>query len=366
MKIEELKGKISEIGEPRRTTKGNIRHKLEDIIIIGLCSLICNGNDFVDMEEFGEARQTWLKQFLELPNGIPDSDTFRRVFERLNPNELANCLYDWLGRQRPEGSVVAIDGKTICGSGSESHKAYHVVSAFVAENQLTLGEIVTEEKSNEITAVPELLDLVDVRGSIVTADAMSCQKEIVRKIRSKKADYVIALKSNQPALLENAALYFRDFSSTLPVIQTIEKDHGRIEQREYRLATGIGWLPEKNQWDGLCGLGMVTAKRICKERKSTETRYFITSLTDVNLFADAVRKHWTIENQLHWCLDVIFDEDRSCARKDFSPLNLNVLRKTALALCKSMDLGKRVSLQKRRFRACMNPDIFLDILLGRS
>ena len=157
MKIEELQEKLQGLDDPRRTNKGNIRHKLEDIIIIGLCSLICNGNDFSDMEDFGEARQAWLQQFLELPHGIPDSDTFRRVFERLNPSALAECLYDWLGQHRPEGSVIAIDGKTICGSRSEHHKAYHVVSAFVAENQLTLGEITTDEKSNEITAVPELL-----------------------------------------------------------------------------------------------------------------------------------------------------------------------------------------------------------------
>ena len=131
-----------------------------------LCSLICNGNDVSDMEDFGEARQAWLQQFLELPQGIPDSDTFRRVFERLNPSALAECLYDWLGQHRPEGSVIAVDGKTICGSKSENHKAYHVVSAFVAENQLTLGEVTADEKSNEITAVPELLDLIDIKGSI--------------------------------------------------------------------------------------------------------------------------------------------------------------------------------------------------------
>ena len=152
MKIEELREALRALEDPRRTNKGNIRHKLEDILIIGLCSMICNGNDFSDMEDFGTARQTWLKQFLELPHGIPDSDTFRRVFERMNPTELANCLYDWLGTHRPEGSVVAIDGKTICGSRSTKHKAYHVVSAFVAESQLTLGEIATDEKSGSRSA----------------------------------------------------------------------------------------------------------------------------------------------------------------------------------------------------------------------
>ena len=178
MEIKELKEKLQELEDPRRTEKGNIRHKLEDIIIIGLCTLVCNGEDFPDMEEFGKQREEWLKEFLELPHGIPSDDTFRRVFERLAPEALSECLYDWLGCHWEEDRVIAIDGKTIRGSKSESHRAYHVVSAFVAENQLVLGELVTEEKSNEITAVPELLDSLNVENSIVTADSMSCQKEI--------------------------------------------------------------------------------------------------------------------------------------------------------------------------------------------
>lgn len=160
MKIEELRDGIKQVEEPRRTRKGNILHKLEKIII-GLCRLICDGSDFVDMEEFGEARQEWLKQFLELPHGIPDSDTFRSVFERVNPADLAECLYDWLSRHRPEGSVIAMDGKTICRSGNQRHRAYREASAFVAENQLTLGDVTVEGKSNEISAVPELLELVE-------------------------------------------------------------------------------------------------------------------------------------------------------------------------------------------------------------
>ena len=173
--MKEMVEQLKKLEDPRRTDRGNIRHKLEDIIVIGLCTLICNGEDFLDMEEFGKEREEWLRQFLTLPNGIPDSDTFRRVFERINPKALSECLYDWLGNNRKEGSVIAIDGKTIRGSGNESHKAYHVVSAFVAENQLVLGELVTEEKSNEITAVPELLDCLNIENSIVTADAMKSE-----------------------------------------------------------------------------------------------------------------------------------------------------------------------------------------------
>ena len=177
MGIEELKKEIKNIREPRRIGYGNIRHKLEDIIIIGLCTIICGGEDFADMEAFGKSRQEYLAKFLELPNGIPDSDTFRRVFEKLNPSELSSCLINWISVERNSRETVAIDGKTICGSGNDKHRAYHVVSAFVAENHLTLGEICVEEKTNEITAVPELLDLIDVKGDIVTADAMSCQKK---------------------------------------------------------------------------------------------------------------------------------------------------------------------------------------------
>lgn len=364
MKIEELKGRLAKMEDPRRTDRGNIRHKLEDIIIIGLCTLICDGNDFADMEEFGIQRQELLSQFLDLPNGIPDSDTFRRVFERLNPEALSKCLYDWLSCNRKEGSVISVDGKTICGSGNKSHKAYHVVSAFVTENQLTLGEITTQEKSNEITAVPELLDSLDISGSIITADAMSCQKKIVKKVRDGQADYVIALKENQPALLGNISLYFDSFTDELPMYSTNEKDHGRIEKREYRLLTDLSWLPEAKDWDGLRSVGMVKSTVTRNGKTSTEKRYYISSLNNLEQFAYAVRAHWSIENQLHWCLDVIFHEDSSRARKDLSPLNLNVLRKTALALCKGTDMGKRVSIQKKRFRASLNPAAFLSILFG--
>lgn len=366
MELRELRTALEGMEDPRRTDRGHILHKLEDIIIIGLCTLLCNGEDFADMEAFGELREGWLRTFLTLPHGIPDSDTFRRVFERLNPKALAECLYDWLGVHWEENTVVAIDGKSICGSKSESHKAYHVVSAFAAENQLVLGELVTEEKSNEITAVPELLDALNVAGSIVTADAMSCQKSIVQKIREKKAEYVIGLKGNQPVLLEDVSLYFQNFSKELPSLVTREKNHGRIEKREYRLLTDLSWLPEGREWAGLKAVGSVCSTVTRNGITSTDTRFFITSLSDIDRFAYAVRKHWSIENQLHWALDVIFEEDSSRAKKDMSPLNLNVLRKTALALCKHADFGPRVSMKRKRFSAALDPEHFLQILFAKS
>ena len=365
MELERLKTALTGLEDPRRTVGGHILHKLEDIIIIGLCTLLCNGEDFTDMEAFGELRKEWLETFLELPHGIPDSDTFRRVFERLNPEALAECLYDWLGCHWDHGTVVAIDGKTICGSKSKSHKAYHVVSAFAAENQLVLGELVTGEKSNEITAVPELLASLNVAGSIVTADAMSCQKGIVQTIQEKEADYVIGLKANQPALLEDVSLYFQDFGKELPSIVTRGKDHGRIEKREYRLLTDLSWLPQRSEWAGLKALGFVRSTVTKNGSTSTDDRYFITSLTDIGQFSYAVRKHWSVENQLHWSLDVVFREDASKARKDMAPLNLNVLRKTALALCKHADFGPRVSMKKKRFSAALDPNRFLAILFAK-
>lgn len=239
MEIKKLKEEIKKVSEPRRTTYGNIRHKLEDIIIIGLCTVICGGEDFADMEEFGKSRKEYLAEFLELPNGIPDSDTFRRVFEKLNPSELSSCLINWISAERERCSIVAIDGKTICGSGNTQHKAYHAISAFVAETQITLGELAVKEKTNEITAVPELLDLIDVKGSVVTADAMSCQKKIVEKITEAKADYTIGLKQNQPALYKDCEEYFQAFSSERPSVTTQEKGHGRIEKREYSLLSDL-------------------------------------------------------------------------------------------------------------------------------
>lgn len=315
------------------------------------------------MEDFGNEREYWLKTFLELPNGIPDSDTFRRVFERIDPAELSNALYNWLGMEREKRGTIAIDGKTICGSGNADHKAYHVVSAFVAENQITLGEVTVDEKSNEITAIPQLLDLIDVSGATVTIDAMGCQTDIAKKIVKNKANYCLALKGNQARLHEDVKLYFENISAEQTVV-TREKGHGRIEKREYFMETNINWLPQKTDWVKINAIGAVKSTVFEKEETRTETRYFITSLGDVTEFADAVRKHWSIENQLHWQLDVTFGEDNSRARKDNSPLNLNVLRKTSLALLKEVDWG-RIGLKKKMFIAALNPDKLLQVLFKK-
>lgn len=362
-KIQTLKEQINNLTDPRRTSYGNIRHKLEDIIIIALCTIICGGEDYADMEAFGKERENFLRKFLELPNGIPDSDTFRRLFEALDPAALSECLVDWLSVELPERCVIAIDGKTIRGSANKTHKAYHVVSAFVAESQITLGEIAADEKSNEITAVPDLLDLLYIDNAIITADSMSCQKKIVEKIIGAGADYCIALKGNQPTLCKDVEDYFHEYAKEASACKTTEKGHGRIELREYYFSDDIGWLEQRNEWNGLQGIGMVKSKVIEGEEESEFTRYFITSLTDVDEFAYAVRKHWSIENQLHWCLDVIFREDAARARKEMSPLNMNVLRKTALSLLNQAKYG-RLSKKKMMFKASLNPDVLLSVLLA--
>jgi len=369
MRIEKLKERLTGLKDPRRTRYGNLRHKLIDIIIIGLLSTICDGEDFKDMEEFGKEREEWLKiEFgLELKWGIPDEDTFRRVFERLKPAELGACLHNWIAEEREPGKVKNIDGKTIRGSKSHEHKAYHVVSVWCAENQITLGEVKTAEKSNEITAVPEVLDIVDVSGSIVTADAMSCQTDIVIKLTEKEADYIIGLKKNQPNLYEAVEEYFlyNPKSALCAKEYAVEKGHGRIEKREYYLETELDWLEQKDEWANLNAVGMVKSVVERKGKTSFEIRYFIASVTDMKDFAYAVRKHWSIENQLHWCLDVIFGEDASRAKKDNSPLNLNVLSKTALSLLKNADMGD-ISIRRKRRKATMNPNVLKTVIFGED
>lgn len=365
MDIQSLKKEIAGLHDARRTAYGHIRHKLEDIVVIGLCVAICGGEDFADMETFGRERERWLRGFLELPNGIPDADTFRRVFERLDPQELGRCLRRWLDVERGARGVVAVDGKTIRGSANARHGAYHVVSAFAAESRLVLGETCVEEKSNEIEAVPELLDMVDVEGAIVTADAMSCQRATALKIAQRRADYVLPLKGNQPELLEDVRLYFASFGASVPGMVTLDKGHGRVERREYALSTDVGWLAQRPRWKALNGVGRVVSTVWERGAERSETRHFITSLTDVGDFARAVRGHWAIENQLHWSLDVVFREDAARARKDNSPLNMNVLRKTAL-MCLNQAKYGRISRKKMMFKAALNPEVLLDVLFLRK
>ena len=371
MDIQRLREELSGIKDPRRKW-GNKRHRPEDILIIGLCSTICCGEDFVDMEEFGKDREDWLRGFLELPSGIPDSDTFRRVFERVDPVALATGLNSWLDNAgKSGGRNVNIDGKTICGSASAERKAYHVISAWVNENSITLGELVADAKSNEITAIPELLDLIDIEGDIVTIDAMGCQTEIAAKIREKKADYVLALKDNQPALHEDVCDYFDWIEKEKPQGEPrnhwkskTEKSHGRIEKREI-LCASADWLGNKEKWTDICTIIRYRCTREINGEKTTSVRHYISSFdTTAENFGEIIRGHWSVENQLHWMLDVVFREDQARARKNNSPLNLNVLRKIALSVLKNSTVG-RLSTRKKMMKAARDPNFLATSLLKK-
>ena len=324
------------------------------------------------MEDFGKDREEWLRGFLELENGIPGHDTFRRVFERLNPRAVARSLNAWLDNAgRSGGRSVNIDGKTICGSENTTHPAYHVVSAWVAETHITLGELAVDEKSNEITAIPELLDLIDVEGDIVTIDAMGCQTDIATKIREAGADYVLSLKDNQPTLHEDVSDYFDWVEKEQPKSETIdryrsrpENDHGRIETREI-LTVSAGWLEDKEDWADIQTVIRYRCTREIDGVKSVSVRHYISSFdTNAEGFLDIIRGHWSVENQLHWMLDVVFREDGARARKDNSPLNFNVLRKISLAVLKKIAI-KGSSVRRKMMKASRDPNFLALLLFGK-
>jgi predicted transposase YbfD/YdcC len=360
IKIETIKRKIElKVKDPRRTAYGNIQHKLWEMLIIALLSVICKGEDYEDMEIFGIERESWLRSELglELASGIPSEDTFRRLFERLNPREFRGCLEESIGYTRSAREVINIDGK------AKKSGGIHVISAFVGENEITLGEIKSESKRGEIKEIPKLLDMIDVSGHIVTIDSIGCQLTIVEKITEKKADYVIGLKKNQKNLYKAVDEHFTAGVRVFEKESTAEYGHGRMEIREYYLETNVSRLEQREDWAGLKSVGMVKSCVFRNGKSTCSTRYYISSLTDIEEFAYAVREHWAIENKLHWSLDVIFREDSDLAKKDNAPLNLNILDKFALYLVSQVDLGK-ISRKHKRYKAALNPDVLLSMILG--
>jgi predicted transposase YbfD/YdcC len=344
--MQKLIKSINQIKDPRRQW-GNLRHKLVDILVIAFCAILCGAQTYDDLELFGKARKGWLSCFLELPNSIPSADTFERVFELIDPKMFARSLRRILTSQEMFGKIVAFDGKTIRGSKCMNQRAFHVLSLFLVDGQVVLGEEIVDEKTNEITAIPELLDEINVQGASVTIDAMGTQKSIAKKIIEKEANYVLTLKENHPNLYDDVKFYFENEDIRQKNVTKNHK-HGREEVREYFLETEIGWLYDREKWSGLSAIGSVRATVVEKGKTREETRYFLTSLTDVVQFSKAVRGHWGIENHLHWHLDVTFDEDASRFRKGNSAAVWNVMRKTALEYLKKIDPGKRISLKSRR------------------
>jgi len=352
------------------------RHVLQDVLVIAFCAMIANANTWVDIERYGKTKLDFLRRFLELPNGIPSHDTFSRVFAKLDPAALLVCLQNWLNdlRERLGGKQVAIDGKTLRGShdGDARPNALHLVSAWATEARLFLGQLAVDQKSNEITAIPQLLELLDIEGDTVTIDAMGCQKEIAKTIVDKKADYVLQVKDNQPTLHEaisEAFIGFADDDYTEPSLRrfrTFDRDHGREETRDYFIADVPVELPGADDWTGLRSIGMVLRTRKEGDNISEEVAFYITSLeAKVKAFARAARGHWGIETTLHWSLDVTFSEDQSRVRKGRGPENLGMLRRLVVSLLQQ-DTSCKASLRGKRLIASWDDEALLKILAAFS
>ena len=345
--------------DPRQ--KGKIEHMLQDIIIIALCAVISGANTWPDIYVYGLAKEDWLRTFLQLPNGIPSADTLRRVFILIDKDEFENCFISWITAIETitEGQVVAIDGKTNRGSHDRASgkSPIHVVSAWASENRITLGQVKTEVKSNEITAIPELLNLLEIKGCIVTIDAMGCQKAIAEKIIDKEADYVLALKGCQANLHEDVELFFNDAIAngfkniSSDYYETIDGDHGRIEIRRYYTISDIDQLCGKENWKNINIIGMAESERHIGEKISIELRFYISSMeNDAKQFGEAVRNHWGIENSVHWVLDVGFREDESRKRKGNSAFNFSILRHIAMNLLRKEN-SVRSGMRTKRMKA---------------
>jgi predicted transposase YbfD/YdcC len=371
--IEEHFGKLK---DPRIDRKK--LHKLLDIMVIAICAAICGADTWEDVETFGEAKEKWLREFLELPNGIPSHDTFNRVFNRLDPEQFQSCFISWINAasQIIAGQVIAIDGKVVRRSHDRGigKAAIDMVSAWATANHLVLGQVKVDEKSNEITAIPQLLKALEISGCIITIDAMGCQTEIAAEIIEQEADYVLALKDNQGQLFEDVQLLFDDLENSnykayaYDYNKTVNKGHGRIEIRECWTISDLEILPHLRgyqRWSGLVSVSRIRSQRWIGDEKSCEDRYHIASLTGAKRILSVVRSHWGIENQLHWCLDIAFDEDRCRVRKKHGAENFAVLRHIALNLLKQENSCKR-SIKGKRLLAGWNEDYLFKVLSGFS
>lgn len=361
---------FSSLEDPRILLKTS--HKLIDVVVISICAVICGADAWTQIEEFGKTRYNWFKGFLELPYGIPSHDTFGRVFALVCSQHFQNCFLEWVNAvfDITGGQVIAIDGKTARRSyDKKSNKAaIHMVHAWAAANGLLLGQVKTDEKSNEITAIPELLKILDLKGCIVTIDAMGCQRKIAEDIHKKEADYVLAVKDNQKTLRDALETTFqkakeKNFEAMVySHHQSIEKEHGRVEKRTCFVLPLMYLHQFKMKWKGLQSLVLIESERFYQGQTTTEQRYYISSLPpEAKQIATAVRQHWSVENSLHWCLDVVFKEDQSRVRIGEAPENFSLLRKIAL-ICLKKETSLKRGIQTKRLKAAWDSDYLLKVL----
>ena len=360
-----------ELTDPRRR---KVTYPLINIVTIALCAVVCGADDFVSIAEYGEKKKKWLAQFLDLSAGIPSHDRFNAILGALNPAEFEKCLLSWITalHEITEGQLVAIDGKMLRRSfdAASSKAAIHMVSAWAAANHISLGQVVVDEKSNEITAIPKLLEILAISGCLVTIDAMGCQTEIAEQIVAAEADYVLAVKGNQPTLHEGVAQFFLDHLEDdfdrvkVSRYQTEERGHGREETRTYYVCPVPDDLPDRRRWKKLTSIGIAINDTLRAGKQTSEVRYYILSrkLSAKN-FAGAVRGHWSIENQLHWQLDVTFGEDQSRVRKGHADANFSILRRAALSLLKNNHTLK-VGVKNKRLAAGWDDDYLAQVLCG--
>lgn len=371
IKSARLQDHFKELKDPRRR---EVTYPLINVVVIAVCAVISGADDFVAIAKFGRTKRDWFAKFLDLTNGIPSHDRFNAIFARLKPAEFEKCLLSWITtlHEITGGQVIAIDGKTLRGSFDKatSKSAIHMVTAWASANHISLGQVVVDAKSNEITAIPKLLELIELSGALVTIDAMGCQTAIAQQIVQAGGDYCIAVKGNQPTLLNGIEAHFMrhledDFAKS-PVrrFMTEEQGHGREETRYYYLCPVPEDLPDRARWKGLKAIGLVVSHTIRNGKECSEVRYYILSKYIAGKkFAGAVRGHWSIENRLHWQLDVTFREDLSRLRMGHADANFSILRRTALSLLKN-ETSAGVGIKNKRLLAGWDDDYLAKVLLG--
>lgn len=353
--------------DPRRTNKGNYFHPLNEIMFLVISAVISGADGWTSIELFGKTKLTWLRQFLPYEHGIPSHDVLGKLFARLSAKEFTSCFTSWVSSisDLMEGEVIAIDGKTIRNSNddADSKSAIHLVSAFAAENRICLGQEAIHEKSNEITAIPKLLEILAIKGCIVTIDAMGCQKKIAKDIIGENADYILMVKDNQ----KNLRIQIEDIFETKKndaTNTTTDFGHGRIETRTCDVIDDLSQLDKRKDWENIKSIVRITSERIIKktQKGSVEKRYYITSLeANASKINNAIRSHWSVENNLHWNLDVVFKEDASLKKKGDSPMNFNIITKIALTLIER-EKSTKMSKNAKRLKAALDDKYRMKIL----